>query len=288
MGDRSHSRSTIFGQSQDYARIVLPLPRWRLMITDYTDHSYPVLRVSESESRRFERVVHRLAIPVHCNWSDQEIVTLATSAKSDLVILRSPTSRNRLGGALGSFSGYQTLHADTLLYFCRPLEPDCAADPIPSGLSLTTDPPVTEGLSELILTTFADYQNHYSANPTLQKDAVEKGYAEWARSILSSPSGLVLTLNDDRGPVSFVVASTFQSSSGATLSEISLNGTHPAFRNRGLYKVLLTQCIQHLGHQGVRQLWISTQASHRVMIRTWEHVGFGYEMGLNTYHVSPL
>lgn len=264
------------------------LLQWHLMITDYTDHSYPVLRVSESESRRFDRVVHRLSVPVHCNWSDQEIVTLATSAKSDLVILRSPTSRNRLGGALGGLPSYQTLHADTLLYFSRSLDLDCAADQIPSGLSLATDPPVTERLSNLILATFADYQNHYSANPTLQKDAVEKGYAEWVASILSAASGLVITLNDDRGPVSFIVASIFQSSSGETISEISLNGTHPAFRNRGLYRVLLTYCIEHLGRRGARQLWISTQASHRVMIRTWENMGFGYEVGLNTYHVSPL
>lgn len=254
------------------------------MILDYTTNSYPSLVVSPAESRRFDRVVHRLTVPTHCNWSDPEIVALATSADSDLVILRSPSSRNRLGGVLGSLVGYRTLHADSLLYFSRSLASDSRGESLPIGLRLATDPPVTERLSNLILATFADYQNHYSANPTLRQDAVEKGYAEWASFILSSTEGVVLTLNDESGPVSFIVASTFMSSNGDVHGEISLNGTHPGYRNKGLYRVLLSHCIAHLARHGAKKLWISTQASHRVMIRTWEKVGFNFELGLNTYH----
>jgi len=258
------------------------------MILDYTANSYPSLVVSPSESRRFDRVVHRLIVPVHCSWSDQEIVTLTKSAKSDLVILRSPNTRNRLGGVLGSVLGFRTLHADSLLYFSRNLIPGYSGAPPPDGLSLAKDLPVDERFSNLILATFAEYQNHYSANPTLQKDAVERGYAEWAASILASPEGLVLTLNDDHGPVSFIVARTFTSPTGGLHAEISLNGTHPAYRNKGLYRVLLTHCLEHLARQGAQELWISTQASHRVMIRTWEKLGFSFELGVNTYHFSPL
>jgi ribosomal protein S18 acetylase RimI-like enzyme len=258
------------------------------MITDYTSSTFPFLKPSDVESRRFERVVHRLTIPINCNWSDDEIATLGTSAKSDLVILRSPASRNRLGGVLGSLSGYQTLHADSLLYFSRDLMRALDADQIPGKLHLATDSPVTQQLSRLILATFAAYQNHYSANPSLRRDAVEQGYAEWAASIVASPSGTVLTINDEERPVSFIVVSTFASQTGDRHAEISLNGTHPAYRNKGLYRTLLTHCMRHLASHDVKRLWISTQASHRVMIRTWEKLGLGFELGLNTYHVSPI
>ena len=258
------------------------------MISDYTLNSYPTLVSSEVESRRFGRAVHRLTVPVNCNWSDQEIVTLSASARSDLTILRSPSSRNRLGGLLGSQPNYRTLHADSLLYFSKSLVTSPEGEKIPEGLALTTNSPVSEELSGLILATFADYQNHYSANPTLQRDAVEKGYAEWAASIVSSRLGTVLTINDEEQPVSFIVVSSFMSHNGERHAEISLNGTHPAFRNKGLYRILLTHCMKHLASNDVKRLWISTQASHRVMIRTWEKLGLGFELGLNTYHISPI
>lgn len=258
------------------------------MITDYTSNTYPSLKPSEVESRRFNRIVHRLTVPIYCNWSDDEIVTLSTSAKSDLVILRSPSSRNRLGGILGSLAGYRTLHADSLLYFSRELESALDADKIPNRLHLATDTPVTQQLSNLIFATFAAYQNHYSANPSLQRDAVEQGYAEWAATILSSASGTVLTINDEDQPVSFIVVSTFISHTGEVHAEISLNGTHPAYRNNGLYRILLTHCMKYLAGRDVKTLWISTQASHRVMIRTWEKLNLRFEVGLNTYHVSPI
>jgi len=258
------------------------------MIIDYTEQSYPILKASDVESRRFNRRVHRLTVPTDCSWSDDEIVTLCTSAKSDLVILRSPSSRNRLGGVLGSRSGYQTLHADSLLYFSRDLTTSLVADQIPGKLHLATDSPVTQQLSRLILATFAAYQNHYSANPSLQRDAVEQGYAEWAASIVASPSGTVLTIHDEDQPVSFIVVSTFASQIGERHAEISLNGTHPAYRNKGLYRILLTHCMKHLAGNDVKRLWISTQTSHRVMIRTWEKLGLSFELGLNTYHVSPI
>ena len=258
------------------------------MITDYTSSTFPVLKPSDVESRRFDRVVHRLTVPINCNWSDDEIATLGKSAKSDLVILRSPASRNRLGGVLGSLSGYQTLHADSLLYFSKDLTRALDADQIPERLHLATDSPVTQQLSRLILATFAAYQNHYSANPSLQRDAVEKGYAEWAASIASSRLGTVLTINDEEQPVSFIVVSSIVSQNGERHAEISLNGTHPAYRNKGLYRILLTHCMKHLASHDVKKLWISTQASHRVMIRTWEKLGLGFELGLNTYHVSPI
>lgn len=257
------------------------------MISDYTVNSYPTLAPSLVESRRFGRAVHRLTVPINCNWSDQEIITLSTSAKSDLVILRSPSSRNRLGGLLGSQPNYQTLHADSLLYFSRSLDLISESDEIPDGLTLALGSSASDALPNLILATFADYQNHYSANPTLQLDAVQKGYAEWATSILSSAMGTVFTINDENRPVSFIVTSTFTSHNDETHAEISLNGTHPAYRNKGLYHVLLTQCIEQLARKGVTRLWISTQASHRVMIRTWEKLGFSFELGLNTYHFSP-
>jgi len=258
------------------------------MITDYTSSNFPVLKPSDVESRRFSRVVHRLTVPINCGWSDEEIVTLSMSAKSDLVILRSPSSRNRLGGALGSLIGYRTLHADSLLYFSRVLMNSCHVEQIPGKFHLATDSAVPQRLSSLILATFAAYQNHYSANPSLQRDAVEKGYAEWAESIASNSSGTVLTINDEEQPVSFIVVSTFVSHNGDRHAEISLNGTHPAFRNKGLYRILLTHCMKHLASNDVKRLWISTQASHRVMIRTWEKLGLGFELGLNTYHISPI
>jgi len=259
-----------------------------VMITDYLASTFPLLRKSDSESRRFGRSVYRLTVPENCNWSDTEIITLATSVSADLLIVRAPATRNRLGGALGSHPHLQTLHADSLLYFSRSSIKENADLDLPADLSLAINSPLDEGLTRLIHATFSNYQNHYSANPTLPKDAVEHGYAEWANMIVSSETGVLLTLASDGQPVAFIVVNIFATSANEVQAEISLNGTHPAFRNRGLYRELLRVSLAEVARRGAIRLWISTQASHRVMIRTWEKLGFGFELGLNTYHCSPI
>jgi len=257
------------------------------MITDYLGIEFPVVKHSETESRRFGRDVTRLTVPEQCKWSDREVVALATSVEADLVILRSPTSRNRLGGMLGSTSTIQTIHADSLLYFSRQLYGLCDVGVLAADVTVSFDPISTPQLRELVVATFADYQNHYSANPDLPAGAVQDGYAEWVTNTLTSPQGHLLSLVNNQRVVAFIVYSMFQQTDGELHAEVLLNGTHPAFRNKGLYAAAFSRCLVDAMNRGAKRLWISTQSSHRAMIRTWEKNGLRFELGLNTYHCSP-
>lgn len=258
------------------------------MINDYLGSEFPVVKFSDVESRRFSRHVARLTVPEQCKWADREIVTLATSVETDLLILRSPTSRNRLGGLLGSNPHVQTIHADSLLYFSRRLDSFTAVNTMPEVISETTDTISASELENLVSATFVDYQNHYSANPSIPAGAVQDGYAEWASNTLTSPNGHVVALKSTRRIVAFIVYTLFHRSDGELNAEILLNGTHPAFRNKGLYAAAFSLSLLDARHRGAKRMWISTQSSHRAMIRTWEKAGLQFELGLNTYHCSPV
>jgi ribosomal protein S18 acetylase RimI-like enzyme len=257
------------------------------VITDYLGVEFPVVKHSEVESRRFDRNVMRLTVPEQCKWSDREIVSLATSVEADLLILRSPTSRNRIGGMLGSLPIVRTIHADSLLYFSRALDSYSEREATHRDIEISTDPVVPDELTDLVLATFADYQNHYSANPDLPSGAVQDGYAEWVTNTLTSPDGHLVTLKTAKKVVAFIVYALFRQSGGEQQAEVLLNGTHPAFRNKGLYSFVFSECLSDARSRGAKRMWISTQASHRAMIRTWEKAGLRFELGLNTYHCSP-
>ncbi len=257
------------------------------MITDYLGIEFPVVKFSDVESRRFHRSVMRLTVPENCKWSDKEVVALATSVDAELLILRSPTSRNRLGGMLGSLATKQTIHADSLLYFSRVLDDSLVPEALPPGVDLYSDPIATDELEELVMATFADYQNHYSSNPDLPSGAVQDGYAEWVANTLTSPHGHLVALKSAERVVAFIVYSMIQHADGEMQAEVLLNGTHPAYRNKGLYAYAFSRSLLDAKDRGAHRMWISTQSSHRAMIRTWEKAGLRFELGLNTYHCSP-
>jgi len=188
---------------------------------------------------------------------------------------------------LGANPKIQTIHADTLLYFSRELEGSHVNFRHSGSFYVSTEPIPSDELRDLILATFADYQNHYSANPDLPSGAVQAGYAEWAFNTLTSEDGHLVTLRNKEIVVAFIVYSLFRHIGGEVHAEVLLNGTHPRFRNLGLYGVAFQGSLADAASRGARRMWISTQSSHRAMIRTWEKAGLRFEIGLNTYHCSP-
>lgn len=256
------------------------------MFSSFVEFDTPLTSYSEVESQRFKRTVVRMLIPLACNWPDEEILKLVDSTNFELLILRSPSTRSRLGGALNSLPRVDSIQADSLMYFS--LNDLHKTPELVTAHSLETSVGAisTGDLSAIIMETFSDYQNHYSANASLPLDAVQLGYAEWARTILSDSDGIVLTGWCESRPAGFIVVKVLTTKDGSQHAEIVLNGTHPKFRGRGVYKTLLHECVSELRKRRVEKLWISTQISNRVMIRTWEEIGFRCEFAVNTFHCS--
>lgn len=131
------------------------------MFQNYVEGDLPRRHYSEVESRRFQRKVPRMLIPLACKLPDEEILDLVASTDCDLLILRSPSTRSRLGGALNAHPRVKSLQADSLMYFSlndlRKIPELVTAHSLETSVGAIS----TGDLSAITMETFADYQNHY-------------------------------------------------------------------------------------------------------------------------------
>lgn len=241
---------------------------------------------SESESNRFQRRVCRMVIPLECTWSDAGVAESVASNRFDLLILRTPSLRLRLAGLLANTAQLSVLQTDTLLYFSKSTLDSSVPDS--AEFSVTSARPRDEYLDELIRASFDGYSNHYAANSSLPDSAVMDGYSEWATSLLRDPDYEIVSATLGGKVVSFIVGCGVKRIQNEESFEIALNGTHPSFRNRGIYQALLSRLLHEARLKGFERVWISTQASNRPMIRTWEKLRFRFEFALNTLHCSQV
>jgi ribosomal protein S18 acetylase RimI-like enzyme len=113
---------------------------------------------------------------------------------------------------------------------------------------------------------FADYANHYSANPLLSSEAAAAGYREWA---MKTPLRDSLVLSVDGSPAG--IATLDRTSDHV---EILLAGVVPELRGRGMYPHLLQGVEDDAMSSDVERVVISTQAHNTVVQRAWARYGF--------------
>jgi ribosomal protein S18 acetylase RimI-like enzyme len=174
------------------------------------------------------------------------------------------------------------LQADTLLYFSGSTAQAKKSDG--GEIAVTSIRPDPDELEEFVRISFDGYSNHYAANPSLPPDAVMEGYAEWARDLLDRQANVMVSAMHGNDTASFIVGHPVGEVRSQKSFEVALNGTHPSFRNRGIYQILLRHLMSELRLQGIETVWISTQASNSAMIRTWEKLGLRFEFAVNTLH----
>lgn len=243
----------------------------------------PALRASDSEAARFGISVDRLLVADGATVVDSEVRALAAGSQADLVVLRYPARRVGLFAALLGGSR-DVLFADQLVYWR--LRTGTGRTPVPVE-GLRTEPlevggevgGEVEGMVEgLVGEIFADYGNHYLADPALDPAAALLGYQEWAANSASA-DGAVAVFRDGT-PVGLATTSTEDG-----VLEIELAGILAAHQGQGLYAHLLAGVEAFALDRGATQVVISTQAHNTGVARAWSRYGFEPVVAFTTVHL---
>ena len=254
------------------------------MISDFTQASSELyISNSQIESDRFGVTVARLNISTRHDASDQQVVEICETSKSNLLILRYPTSRVRLAQKLAEIKRLVVYQADTLVYFAKDIaSSNTKIEPSHDWQFREAQSSDNADLVRLSKIIFEEYPSHYRANEMLSSDAIRDGYAQWAQVGLQDSKKLTVLVESLGAKV---VGFALISFDGDT-AEIELNGIHPDAQGRGAYGSLLSWLSNHLATRGVKKLYISTQIQNERVIRAWIRSGFNLEFSLNTFHLT--
>lgn len=237
-----------------------------------------VIRESESESNRFACSVGRVALGTRDAALIDGLVAELPASRHDLIILRYPARWVEVFDRLTRVGGYRCIFADTLLYFewtdsGEPLEcsrPTAGAERV-----------AAEAVGGLIEEIFADYTNHYSANPQLDRGLVAAGYAEWATGVALDPRNEVVAVMEDGDVAGLAVVDTCGDE-----WDIVLAGVRPDARGRGAYGDLIVAAMERARSHGRSAVRISTQSHHAQVMRTWERLGWRITDAFVTVHLQ--
>jgi RimJ/RimL family protein N-acetyltransferase len=247
----------------------------------------PGLLVNESpvETARFGRSIARVSIGSGALDVD-DLLREIDRVEADVVFVRYDASQIALGGVLAR-SSWTLIPAGTLVYWDKA----AAAEPTmydagPTVEVIAAEAIASEDLSQVVRSvvaaSFADYTNHYAANPLLDRGAALEGYKDWAVRSLSSPRGVVLVMTLQDEPIG--VATLEESATGEHL-EVLLAGLVPSAQGRHLYGALLSGCERAALRRGASRLVISTQ-SHNVRVqRAWARHGLRPIGAIETVHL---
>lgn len=260
------------------------------MFSEYLGDLPPRLRASEIDSRRFAFPVGRCAIPRSSTASAAEIAREVIASGVDVAIVRAAAERTDLEEGLRTDRRLDVIRADTLRYWRRYVPaPSLGAgathgDSAPHGdgtvVARDATPADRDGIERVARRAFAGYATHYRANPRFADALIADGFCEWATSGLGRAGATTLVVGGPAGVEGFLLAER----DGDAL-EVVLNAVDPEAEGRGLYTAMLSAAIGRAAREGVREVWISTQAHNERVMRVWERLGFVPEFDLMTLHV---
>lgn len=242
-----------------------------------------VIRHSEVESERFGYAVGRMTIGPGRIEQDQVLSVIQQDA-SDILIVRYDAGRLDLSAVLAR-TRRSVLPAGALTYWEKALEPqqqsvdgDLAVHGADNS-DLETD---SRLIREIVRSTFADYGNHYTANPLLDSSAALAGYEDWAVRCLTQDARNVLVITDRAVPVG---VATLEPSADGRHFEILLAGLIPAAQGRGTYGTLMRACENLAINRGAERLIISTQVHNVRVQRAWARQGLRPFAAIETVHL---
>lgn len=234
---------------------------------------------SMSESLRFGRPIARLVIENEVQLDATSLISSLEGYEADIVILRYPNRAANLFSHLMGLVSHEPLFADCLMYW------ECALPGTGSPLEVSDDLDVRLAnvgeLGELVRPVFAQYPNHYAANPLFESAAVLEGYVEWVTALVASEQAQCLVLTDRKGDrVGFAVVDL-----GVAVPDIRLAGIDPAHRGRGRYRELIAASMNLVLTKGYDRIAISTQAHNVAVMSTWARLGWTPMRVLTTVHM---
>jgi GNAT superfamily N-acetyltransferase len=235
------------------------------------------LHLSDVDSARFGLRIGRFSLGLE-DTSVSPLSAAFLASDLDLLVVRYPAA------AVGHFAKLlhpelDVIHADTLLYFAgdtRPFGTDAPDLPVADGALVDTQ------LTTAVRTIFADYRNHYAANPAVDASLVVEGYVEWAEGHQAGSATAVVALEDPAGRSLAAVAAVTYAESEV---EIDLAGVAPRFRRRGVYQQLLDAVVVTAAEGGIGRVVISTQAHNLGPQRAWARRGWLPSAAYQTVHL---
>jgi GNAT superfamily N-acetyltransferase len=234
---------------------------------------------SPAESARFGLRVGRLLLAGAGPVDARAIGDAVAAADLDLVVLRYPATAVDVFAKLQGLSDIDVLYADTLMYWEWHHDADRLIAAIGDDLRLVHL--AMAHLGDAVRDVFADYPNHYAANPLLDRDAAREGYVEWATTAVASGGAIANALVDADGTlVGFGVVDRT-----GPIADILLAGIHPTHRGRGNYSRLMAALMRNEVERGGVALAISTQAHHTVVMSTWARLGWVPTRTVTTVHL---
>lgn len=193
----------------------------------------------------------------------------------DVVIVRRPAEWADSWTDLMQYPHHLPIHADTLVYWAW-TDND---ERLPESAVIARGHDSDDGVAGLVIEVFDDYQNHYAANPLLDRRAALDGYVEWATQTCRETGGYV-TIADDTGLLGFGVIDW-----NSQPPDVRLAGLRVRARGLGRYRDLMVALMHESRSRGHGELRISTQVQNIAVQRTWSRLGWRPLRAFDTAHL---
>ena len=241
-----------------------------------------MLTRAELESARFGLNVARATIDeIDAGALARELM----KDRVDIAILRIP-ARSDPGIAALQALGLSPIHADTLVTYSCDLARHAAQALFNPSLQIrSAEHDDAPGITELVQTVFAEYPNHYRANPLLPREDIVAGYCEWALSHIGADNRTCwVACVESR--IAGLACSAFDSRTG--ICQGVLHAVSPDFARNRIYTDLIRFTQNTFRERGFSALEISTQVGNLRVQRVWVREGFTLGSAMDTYHINAL
>ena len=136
-------------------------------------------------------------------------------------------------------------------------------------------------IDAIVRDAFADYPNHYRANPLFDPAAALDGYVEWAHTLAAASDDACVLMFDATGSAVGVALIDWDEE----IPDIRLAGIGSRVQGQGRYGALVSHVMQLAVDRSRTALTISTQSHNVNVMRAWSRLGFLPVDTLATVHL---
>ena len=234
-----------------------------------------VVNESHLESDRFGLRIGR----VHVD-SDVDVEQLESAcAGFDVVILRCAADQVDLPFRLLGLRDFRAFTADHLSIWRWEIG-EVGHIALPDGWSVGPSHDAA-AVEAVVRDAFADYRNHYRANPLLDAQAALDGYVEWAHALMRRSDDACAVVCEPTGEAVGVALTDWDDD----VPDVKLAGLRQRVQGQGRYGALLAHVMQLASDRTRPALTISTQSHNVNVMRSWSRLGFVPVDTLATMHL---
>lgn len=236
------------------------------------------------DSNRFGLNIHR---GVFSDFDIKKIRKYIYENLVDILILRIESLKKEKQSSLVSL-GFPYIHCDNLVYYKVDLINDNPKELKNDLKFIEVNNTNAIEFEKMIPVIFQDYQNHYMANPFLDKSGIIDGYLEWAKGYINSENdGKIswLVYNSNNQLVGFATCSYEIESS---ICEGILYGILPNMSGGGIYSDLIRFTQKYFKERGYKEMLVSTQIQNFAVQKVWSREGFYLFKSYDTYHINAF